>query len=309
VSIKTYHFNDAERVRYGRFPVLDTIVYRWARRIEETLFDQLGVELYAGASVVEELRFSNFFASLKRPRPIYTFALEPMPGKGLLVLDNRFAHLCLNQGTTKEKEALQLTPENQRRMQEVVQAMAADFDASWADVLNVHTRLQKLTTYLFRARILNAYEPCLVAQIHLSGPDASARLIWCFPRVMMESAMEKLVTASVVPTLYQERAEYNRSDPSKLLEETHYGVKVSLGSVNLTHGGKPFGVGSVLPIMNDVGGNAVLHVNEVPMFVGSIGEVQGRMAVKIAGPYADQKAHYKANPGDFHQLSWPTDSE
>ena len=306
VNVKDYHFSEAERVRYGRFPVLDTIIYRWARRIEETLFNQLGVELYAGASVVEEMRFSNFFASLKRPRPIYTFSLDPFPGQGLLVLDNRFANLCLNEGGSGGQGPLALGPENQRRLQQVVQAMTADFDASWADVLETTTRLQKITTYLFRARILNAYEPCLVAQIHLSGADASARLIWCFPRVMLESVLDKLAKSHVVPTLYQERASKEKRDPNQVANETRYGLGVSLGTVNLTHGGRPFGVGSVLPIRSEVGGKAVVHVNGVPVFVGSLGEVDGQLAVQISGAYEEQKAQQKANPGKFTSVSWPT---
>ena len=306
MNVKDYQFTDAERIRYGRFPVLDTIIYRWARRIEETLFDQLGVELYAGASVAEEMRFSNFFASLKRPRPIYTFSMDQLPGTGLLVLDNRFAHLCLNDGRINTQGPLSLSPENQRRLQQVVQALVSDFDASWADVLPVQTHLKKITTYLFRARILNAYEPCMVAQIHLSGAEASARLIWCFPRMMLDPCLDKLSKSHLVPTLYQDRAVHEAGDPEQLVGESRYRLGVTLGSVNLTHGGKPFGVGSVLPIQSKTGGQPIVSVNGVPVFLGELGEVDGSMAIKIAGPYEEQAPTRPKNPGSFSSVSWPT---
>ena len=83
MHIAPYDFIDAERLQYGRYPVLDTILYRWTRRVEETLFEQVGVEAYAGASVFEEMRFSTFFATLRRPRPIYFFELAPLDGTSL----------------------------------------------------------------------------------------------------------------------------------------------------------------------------------------------------------------------------------
>ena len=200
---------------------------------------------------------------------------------------------------------LNLGPENQRRLQKVVQAMTSDFDTCWADVLGYSINLQKITTYLFRARVLNAYEPCLVAQIHLSGAEASARLIWCFPRVMLESVMDQLTNAQVVPTLYHERVKPSGETPGEMAEKITYGLGVSLGSVNLTHGGKPFGVGSVLPISNDSGADAVIHINGIPVFVGSIGEVDGKLAVRIAGDYDKQKPLKTADPAKFSRVSWP----
>ena len=79
MQIESYRFNDAERLRFGKFPALDTVIYRWARGIEEGVYRDLGLQAYVGASVVEEMRFGEFFASLKRPRPIYTLALDPCP--------------------------------------------------------------------------------------------------------------------------------------------------------------------------------------------------------------------------------------
>ena len=123
MTIEPYAFSEAERIRYGGFPVLDTILYRWARKIEETLFDQFRIELYAGCSVVEEMKFSAFFGSLKSARPIYFIELVPLPGHGLFVLDNRFARICLN-GDSEQDGGQKLTPENQEQMQHIPSSIA-----------------------------------------------------------------------------------------------------------------------------------------------------------------------------------------
>lgn len=309
MTIATYDFAEAERIRYGRFPVLDTVLYRWARKIEETLFERFRIELYAGSSVVEEMKFSAFYGSIKTPRPVYVFNLEPFQGDGLFVVDNRFASLCLNAGAGAEGEPARsnqgLSAGNHDRLQRVVQQLMADLDESWADIVDVKTRLKKVTTYLFRARVLNAFEPCLVAQIHLSGAQASARLAWCFPRIMLEPILPQLTKRRIIPSLYPGRAANAAMESSRLLEQLNYRLRVNLGSVNLQEGSHGLRVGSVLPLANDVGGQAVIQVNGAPVLVGNVGEVQGSYAVRVTGPYAPQPRSVQPSPGAFQAIRWP----
>ena len=307
MSVEPYAFSEAERIRYGRFPVLDTILYRWARKIEETLFDSFRIELYAGCSVVEEMKFSAFYGSLKSARPIYIVELDPLPGQGLFVLDNRFAHICLN-GEGVRGGSEQLTPENQGRLQQVVQRMMGDLDESCADVLEVRTHLKKVTTYLFRARILNPYEPCLVAQIHLSGARASSRLTWCFPRVMLDSVLDGLQTRRVIPSLYANRTSRDRHDPAQLIDQSVYHLGVKLGSIDLKRAAEGLRVGNILPVSNEVGGEAVININGAPLLVGSIGRVQDRYAVKITGSYSERAQLPSKTTAPFQPVHWPSAS-
>lgn len=312
MTIEAYTFSEAERIRYGRYPVLDTILYRWARKIEETLFEQFRIELFAGCSVVEEMKFSAFYSSLSAPRPIYLFELEPFRGQALFVLDNRFAELCLNSagGGSEKVGGQRLGPQNHERLQSVVQQMMVDFEQSWVNVMEVKTHLKKVTTYLFRARILSPYEPCLVAQIHLSGAEASARLTWCFPRIMLEDALNQLGPRRVIPSLYTERIpDAQQIDRDRLVDQTPYQVTVDLGSLDFREARQGLHVGAVLPLANDAGGDAVLKVNGAPLLVGSVGEMHGRYALKITGSYEHRRQALLSEPGSFKEIRWPQAAE
>ena len=308
MNVEPYQFADAERIRLGRYPALDTVLYRWARKIEETLFEQFHLELYAGASIVEELKFSAFYASLKRPRPIYFFGMAPFEGEALFVLDNRFSNLCLRTpgDVGPVSDAMRLAPHNHGKLQRVVQHLLADFDQCWADIHPVQTQLNRITTYLFRARILNPYEPCLVAQIHLSGEHISSRMIWCFPKVMLEPILERISAAKVVPSLVVDPARAKRMQPQQLLERARFAVRVNVGTVDASAAGENFRVGGILPLHSAVGGRAVMEINGRPLLVGSIGEVQGRYAMHIEGGYAEQRAQLRKAPGEFRAISWPS---
>ncbi len=311
VQIESYRYSDAERLRFGKYPVLDTVLYRWARGIEEAVFAELRLEAYVGASVVEEMRFTEFFRSLKRARPIYTFALDPFPGQGLLVLDNRFANACLY-GSHSGAEAgepeggadrVRLRPDNQERLQRVVQSMMERFDAAWADVHPVRTQLRRVTTFLFRARILNAYEPCLVAQLHLSGEQLSARLMLCLPRFMLAPVLERLQQVHIVPSLAQHAAPL--VPPERLLGPASYDVGASLGTISATLGPDRFRVGSVFPLAKPPGGDVVLDVNGTPLLVGEVGESDGRYAVRVTGRYRPADPAEGAPSIPFRPIAWP----
>lgn len=305
VQIESYRFNDAERLRFGKFPALDTVLYRWARGIEEGVYRDLGLQAYVGASVVEEMRFGEFFAALRRPRPIYTLALDPLPGLGLFVLDNRFTRACLNAPAGRPAgRQLRLTPDNQARLQRVVQGLLESFDAAWAGVHEVHAELRKLTTFLFRARLYNAYEPCLVAQLHLSGERLSARLMLCLPRFMLAPVLERVRQTTVIPSLDPHGLPRTVS-AERMLGGLRYEVGASLGSIMATLHPDQFRVGNVFPLAGHAGGAVVLDVNGTPLLMGEAGESDGRFAVRVTGPYRPAAPEEHTQPAAFRPIAWP----
>ncbi len=314
VNVERYAFQEAERLRLGRFPVLDTILYRWARRIEESLFERFQMEIYAGASVVEEMKFSSFYGSLKSAKPIYFFELEPLEGQGLLVLDNRFANLCINPPSPRGSavgavDRVLLAPHNQGRLQQVVQRLMADFEQCWQDVYPVQAHLRKITTYLFRARILSSYERCLVAQIHLSGEQVSARLTWCFPRIMLEPILNELQSSRVIPSMVPERRPVPRFAERGSLEDTDFRLSVSLGRLDPKPSGWSLERGEVIPLRAEGDGQAaIVRINGKPLLLGTVGETQGRYAVKITGPYQERRPPRVSTAASFQAIQWPSES-
>jgi len=307
VHIAPYEYINAERLRFGRYPVLDTILYRWARRIEETLFEQAGVEVYAGASVFEEMKFSTFYATLRRPRPIYFVTMEPLPGMGLFVADNRFSAFCLRRASGPADEAgeVKLTPANQARLQGVVQALLADFAQCWQDVEPVSPHLRKITTYPFRARILNPYENCLVAQIHLAGHNISSRLTWCLPRPMLEALLPRLRESTVIPPVLSEGQEPEQPSEATVLHWLNYGVQVRVGQVSVADAAEQLAVGAVVPLRVEPGSRAVVEVEGTAVLRASVGEVEGHYAFKVEGVYEPPSRSAVADPARFQPLRWP----
>ena len=307
MNISPYDFGDCERLRFGKYPVLDTVFYRWARRIEETLFEQVRVEVYAGASTVEEMKFASFYATLRHARPMYFFSMAPFHGTGLFMVDNRFSAFCLTQqgGRSGGEDGGKLNRENQRRLQGVVQALLKDFDACWADLHEVQTHLTKVTTYPFRARILNPYEPCLVAQVHLSGRNLSARLTWCLPRTLLEPVLPKLQNVTVIPPLGMERRPGDRLDPSLLMEKLHFGVQVTMGQVDLGSSPGGIGVGDVLPLKGGTTDDAVISLEGHPSLTAAVGRVEGQYAVKVQGRYPPPQPSRRIDPSKFQPMQWP----
>lgn len=304
MDILPYRFEDAERLRYGSYPVLDTVIYRWARLVEERLFEHTRVEVYAGASVVEAMKFSAFHATIRHPRPIYFFGLPPLEGTGLLVVDNRLAAFCLRSETAGEAMP-RLTPENQRALQAVVQELLRAFETCWADVHPVRSELRRVTTYPFRARVLNPYEPCLVAQVHLSGRELSSRLTWCFPRPMLEPLLSRLRGGRVLPpaTLPGRHGGAPLSEAA-YLGQTRFRLTAQAGTVNPRRLMGRLQPGQVLPLDAPSDGAAVVAVEGRPAALGEVGTTDGRYALRLQRPYVAEERP-ETPPEAFRPIRWP----
>jgi flagellar motor switch protein FliM len=305
VQIQSYRFGDAERVQYGSYPLLDTVMYRWARALEDVLFDELRTEVYAGSSTVEDMRFAAFHSSLKYARPIYRFELRPFSGLGMLVLDNRFANLCLG-GTAQSRgdaAGIQLTQQNHRRMQAVVQRMMTEYDRCWAGVHSVQSSLRKITTYLFRARYLHPYESCLVAQVHLSGRHISSRLMILLPRLMLEPIWPRISEQRIIPPLGGNAVVV--SGAATAVADAPYRLEVRMGHIRTSLAADTLHVGSVFALESDSGPDAVLELNGKPVLVGTVGTVEDRYAIQVTGQYVAQRASAVKPPELFQAVQWP----
>ena len=310
VEYTPYTFMDAERLRFGRYPMLDIVGYRWARRIEETLYDETGVEVYTGASTFEEMRFSTFFQSIRNPRPIYFFSLQGLPGQGLLVMDNRFSAFCLTRRVQRSlsvsQDSVRLTPENQARLQEVVQRMVQDFDDSWQGIHPVQTELRRMTTHPFRARVLGPYEPCLVAQIHLSGRGLSSRITWCLPQVMLESFSGRLKNRRVLPPLNPHEGPLRHFDAEEVLGMSRYRIPISMGGIQVKHLINHLKEGDVLPLDNPAQGQAMLSLDSEPVLRASVGNLDDKLALRLEGrvvPPSNKRP--TPDPKRFIPMQWP----
>jgi flagellar motor switch protein FliM len=259
--------------------------------------------------VFEEMRFAEFYAGLRRPRPIYFVELAPLPGQGLLLVDNRFSAFCLRDRLPPEGSAggVRLTPANQTRLQRVVQALLRDFDRSWADVHPVRAHLRKITTYPFRARILNPYESCLVAQIHLAGRNVSARLTWCLPRVMLEPVLPALRGGAVLPPLLppslQEAQAAEPPGRETVLNWLSYGLQLRMGQLTVGATARHLAVGAVMPLRVEPGNAAVVELEGRPVLRATPGAVEGRYAFRVDATYEEPGGPI-ADPTRFRPLRW-----
>lgn len=308
LNIQPYSFINAERLRFGKFPLLDTVFSRWTRRIEETLFQMVRVEVYGGSSVVEEMKFSKFFAMLRQPRPIYFFNLSPFSGNGLLVLDNRFAAFCLRHQDSEPRVRVEakLSHANQKRLQEVAQGLMADFDRSWDQIHPVESRLTKITTFPFRARILDPYENCLVAQIHISGRGVSSRIIVCLPSRMLQPIIGRLKDAKVIPTAGIDPPFEPGIEKDALLGRLRYGMNVRMGGVDLTRLSESLQVGQIIPIESEGPNQALISLDGHPSLMASMGQVGEKIAFKVEGRFPPPRQGQIVNPTEFQETSWPT---
>ncbi len=122
---------------------------------------------------------------------------------------------------------------------------------------------------------------------------------------MLEDALNRLGPQRVVPSSYVERAPETQVAREQVLDRMDYRVRVDLGSLDYRNASQGLRVGSVVPLVNEVGADAIIKVNGTPLLVGSVGEVQGRYAVKVTGAYVRRRQPLLRDPGAFKPIRWP----
>ncbi len=310
-AIEPYSLVESE-IDTGRYAWMDVILRRWAHRLETTLFERLGIMCEVSADAAEGMRFEEFGKQFSTQCPIYIFETD-FHGSGLMVLDNRFAHACLQPNA---KARLQEQPDtvphlntkSHQRLQNLLVSLLRDFKKSWQGVAEVRLFLKKVTTHFFRAKVMAPFEKCIVTRVRFRSHGFTSHLTLCFPYMTLDRILQREGKKSTLPP---EQLENYYSDVQdhfrQKLEDCDYEVVAELGSIELSahHGQPSIQVGQILPLQSVIGSELTIKVNNQPVLTGTIGQTEDFYAVQVVGDYQEKKAEFRSRPRSFNPIRWP----
>lgn len=308
-QVEPYDIVEA-KINTGHFRWLDIIQHRWAYQLGTTLFENLGVVFEVTPMPVKWQRFGELFTELTEPKPIYIFDTSHH-GKGLLLLDNKFAHACLASNPEQlledqPDELPDLDNKTHAELYKILSKILKDFQNSWLEVGEIQLNLKKVTTHPFRARVMHSFEKCLISRQMLRTHGFESELILCFPYLSLHPLLKKLDNKKVLPP---ESLEHYHSEIKQYFEELLYQAKYELvaevGTIEL---GKRKNVvikeGEILPIKSLVGSELAIRINNKPVLTADIGQSDEFYAVKISGMYEEKRIAFHKRPRTFKSIQW-----
>ena len=310
IAVDEHEIIESE-IETGRFQWLDIVMSRWAHLLEDTLYEQLHSVFEVETETVEWVRFGNFIKNVGN-QPIYIFETENQ-GKGLLIVENRFAQACLDRNPetlaeTHNLDLRQFNPEKQQELLSVLSSLIQDFEKSWEGIGNVRMQLKKITTHPLRAKVMLPFERCLLGKVSFRFPDFHSGLTICLPYASLHPLLSKLEQRKVLAPESMDHYHHEIEEHFKSLLHNHrYTISAQMGVVEIKSIGtnSPLYEGKVLPLNALNTGEVAICINHEPVMTGETGNSNGKFCVQVTGKFDEKKKSTQSTQKQFHAIKWP----
>jgi flagellar motor switch protein FliM len=283
---RPYDLTRYDRIVQGKIPAVEVMTDRFAHHLMGTFTSAFRrmVEVTPASSEVKQFR--EFLRGLPMPTSIHIFRIEPLNGKGLLVLEANLVYLLIEfilggtwEGQVKI-EGRDFTNIENRLIQRLVKEALQDLDKAWNVLQPVKVEFERSEINPQFAAVMLPSDKVLTIHIDVEMETASGTLILCLPFAMVEPFKDKL------PGWGSDQQRKERPWMEHILghlSQADVTISVELGNQKVTvEKILNLQVGDLLPLDRDEEGLLPVKVEGVRKFWARPGHSNGRKAVKIA---------------------------
>jgi flagellar motor switch protein FliM len=283
---KTYDLLNQERIIRGRMPTLEIVNDRFVKSQSASWTGLLRESVEVLAVGTQVIKFGEFLKNLPMPSSLNLFQMEPLRGKGLLVLDALLVYLIVDyffggKGQTHVKpEGREFTPVQLRVIKTLVEQAMTDLQRAWTAVLTVKLQHVRSESNPQNAMVVSASEIVLVVTLQAQLGDATRDFFVVYPYAMIEPIKEKLYSGLLSDQIDQDGNWTNRFKDR--LQDCRVPVTVRLGTATVTlRDILNFAPGDVLILDQRPGDSLEAFVEGRPKFLGSPGVFKGNHACRV----------------------------
>jgi flagellar motor switch protein FliM len=303
-TVRPYDFISQDGIVRGRMPTLEKINDRFIRNFRVSLFNLVRRSAEISSAGTQTAKFSEYVHSLGVPTNLNLVRISPLRGRALIVMDPKLVFTAVDNffgGTGRfynKIENREFTPTERRVIGMMIDLIFKDLKEAWNPVLKVEfTYINSEVNPQF-ATIVGPSEVVVVSTIHIELDGGGGDLHITMPYSMIEPIRE----------LLDGDIQSNRGDSDgrwkAALQTEIMGAEITLHSTLLektltVKGVLQLRAGDVIPV--ELPDEALLLVEDVPMFKGKVGMANGNYAVQISGKLAGHRIeseHLK----EFHRL-------
>ena len=283
-EVRSFDFNNQERIIRGRLPTLEMINDRFARYFRVSFFNLLRKSPEISTNGIEMIKFSEYIQTLPIPTSLSMIKMAPLRGTGLIMLDPKLVFILVDNffggdGTIEAKiEDRECTNTELRVIEKIVQMCFVDLVKAWQPVMAVKYSYHDHEVNPNMANIVSPSEVIVVSNFHIDLDGGGGDLHVVYPYSMIEP-IRTLLDAGVQsdhgdlderwPILLKEELMHARINLQALFIEKQLPVSDLIN----------FKAGDIIPI--DMPEQVLLLAEEMPVIRGQYGEHQGNTAVKV----------------------------
>ncbi len=281
---RTFNFATQERIVRGRMPTLEMINERFARYLRVHLFNLLRRSAEISVVGTRLTKFADYVHSLFVPTSLNLVRVVPLHGTALFVFDPKLVFVLVDNffggdGRFYTRiEGRDFTPMELRVIQNLLNTAFADMEKAWEPVMQLKFEFINSEVNPQFANIVSPTEIVVINDFHVDLDGGGGNLHVTLPYSMIEPIREHLDTGlqsdrSGVDQRWlhalQEEVQAAEVEISSMLTEATMSVEELLKV-------RP---GDIIPV--NLADLVVLNVEDVPLFRGKFGTLNGQNAIRI----------------------------
>ncbi|WP_166265163.1 flagellar motor switch protein FliM [Marinobacter caseinilyticus] len=284
-GIKEYDLASQDRIVRGRMPTLEMINERFARYTRISLFNLLRRNADVSTGGVQIMKFGEYIHTLYVPTSLNLVKVRPLRGTGLFILDAKLVFKLVDnffggEGRHAKIEGREFTPTETRIVQMVLNQVFHDMAEAWQAVLKVDFEYLSSEVNPAMANIVSPSEVVVISTFHIELDGGGGELHMALPYSMIEPIRDILdagVQSDIddVDERWVNALQEDIKDVSVPINSTLCRRRVSLREV------AKFKEGDIIPVnLPDL---LTITANGIPVYDGTLGTRDGKLAIKISG--------------------------
>lgn len=280
---KPYDLTSQSIMLREQFYALEEVNDKFAGSLHNSLSSSLQTPIGVDFVSMEMVKFGDFLKAFASPTSYNIFAMEPLVGLALLVIETDLAFSlidCMFGGDGKTLgETRDFTLIEQRMIRKFTSEVLNNMEKAWEIVNPIKTSLMKTETKSEFVHLVEPNEMVIVIVYSISGKEFSGNIHFCISYIMLEPIKDRLSSSF----LRNKDVKYTwNSQLQALLKNTEVNITAEVGSTMYTiRELLRLQVNDVLKLESGPQDPITISVEGVPKYEGLPGISKGNRAVQI----------------------------
>ena len=293
-QVKNYDFSRPSKFSKEHLRTLEIIFEHYGRLLSTNLPVYLRKNIQVEVMNSEAVTYMEFSNSLSNPVLLGIVNFDPLEGNIIVEMASKLGYAIVDRMLGGEGDPLDKVRDYSEIelliIERIMSACVQLLREPWANVVDVHPRLERIETNSQFAQIISPSEMIAIVTISIKIGDVEGFMNICLPYITLEPVMDKLNTKFWYSNM-QERAGMEYADTiESLISKAIVPVKAILGnsiiSVNDFSGLQP---GDIIRLDTKVNQELDVYVGDIKKFTALPGSTGEDYAVRITSVIREEQ--------------------
>ena len=297
-NVVSYDFKHPNRVNKDQIRTIESLHDNFANHLGSALSAYTRAMVDVDLVAVDQITYSEYVMSLSSPSCSYIVYMDPLEGAGVINFNSSIAFFIVDRifggkGKTLEAER-ELTGIERSIMNKVLNKTLTALGKAWEHIIPISLRIGTYETNPQFLQIVPPGETVITVSLQIKMGGAYGVMTICYPYISLEEIIQKLSAQHWIDTSKKRKKDVDYKENTDRLQSVVTDLSVQLMGTTITMDDiLKLQTGDVLCLDNKMDDEFTVVVEGQPKFMGIIGNVKNRKAVKLTNVIDHAEPNFK----------------